>query len=190
MDQIEKAVKVLKSGGIIAYPTDTVYGLGANIFNDDAVHRVFELKGRDFKKPLSVAVTSFEMLEESAVVSLSAHKIIHHLLPGPITIILPKKPAISDLVTADQQTVAIRYPDHDLALEIIKQADFPITATSANLAGEKAVFRSRDIKLNIDFVVGGECKYKQPSTIVNLSSRTVIRAGAGSKKVKKLLNLP
>lgn len=189
MSQILKAVAVLKSGGVIAYPTDTVYGLGVNIFNDNAVRRVFKLKGRDFKKPLSVALASFEMMEDLAEISPESRRLIKKLLPGPTTVILPKKGKVSNLVSAGEKTIGIRYPEHPATIEIIRRAGFPITATSANLAGEKEIFKARDIKLAVHFVVAGSCKYKIPSTVVDLKNYKIIRPGAEIKKVKGILEL-
>ncbi|MDI6883122.1 MAG: L-threonylcarbamoyladenylate synthase [Patescibacteria group bacterium] len=187
MNQIEKAVKVLKKGGVIAFPTETVYGLGANIFDEKAVRKVFQLKGRDFKKPLSVAVSDFEMLQKLARVSEKQKKLLKKLLPGPVTVILPKKKLISSLITGGSKFVGIRFPKNKITLKIIKKAGFPITATSANLNGEKEVFRAKDIKLKVDFLVKGSCRYKIPSTVVDLVNKEIIRKGNELEKVKEIL---
>ena len=187
MDQIEKAVKILEIGGIIAYPTETVYGLGANIFNELAIRRIFEIKRRPINKPISVAVSSFEMLESIACVSLENRKIIRKLLPGPITIILPKKEIVSSLLTGGTDFIGIRFPENKTAKEIIEKVGFPITATSANFSGEKEITDAKDITLSVDFIVNGNCKYKKPSTILDLIEKRILREGAGIKKVREIL---
>lgn len=189
MNQIEKAAKILELGGIIAYPTETVYGLGANIFNESAIRRIFEIKGRSLNKPISVAVASFEMLENIACVSLENRKIIEKLLPGPVTVILPKKEIVSSLLSGGTDLVGIRFPESKTAREIIEKARFPITATSANFSGRKEIIEVKDITLNVDFIVRGGCKYKKPSTIVDLGERRILREGAGIEKVKDILSI-
>jgi len=187
--QILKAVEILKLGGVIAYPTETVYGLGANIFNELAIRRIFEIKGRLINKPISVAVSSFEMLESIACVSLENRKIIGKLLPGPITIILPKKEIVSSLLTGGTDFIGIRFPENKTAKEIIEKVGFPITATSANFSGEKEITEAKDITLSVDFIVKGKCKYKKPSTILDLIERRILREGAGIEKVREILCL-
>ncbi len=189
MNQIEKAVKILEIGGIIAYPTETVYGVGANIFDESAVRRVFEIKRRPINKPISVAVASFEMLEKVACVSLKNRKIIEKLLPGPVTIILPKKEIISSLLSGGTDLIGIRFPENKRAREIIEKARFPITSTSVNFSGEKEITEMKDITLNVDFVVQGDCYYKKPSTVLDLVERRILREGVGVERVKEILGI-
>jgi len=188
MNQIEKAVEVLKRGGVIAYPTDTIYGLGADIFNQIAVKKVFALKGRNFNKPLSIAVADFEMIEEIAELSQNQKVLLKQLLPGPITVLLKKKKEVSNLITANSELIGIRFPSNQQAIEIVKMAKFPITATSANLTGQKEVFKAQDIKLKVDFIVNGKCQHQRASTIVDLVNQKIIRSGVGIEKVKNILN--
>jgi L-threonylcarbamoyladenylate synthase len=188
-NQIEKAVMVLKKGGIIAYPTDTVYGIGCNIFDEKAIKRIFILKNRSFDKPLSVAVCDFQMLEELAIITEQDKKILKKFLPGPITFILPKKPIVSDLVTAGKKSVGIRIPEHEIVFEIIKRANFPIITTSANVSGKKSPIDAEEVDLEVDFMVEGECKHKKPSTVIDLKNRKIIRQGIKRKKIKQILDL-
>ena len=187
MNQIKKAVDILKKGGIIAYPTDTVYGLGANIFNQKAVRKVFQLKGRNFNKALSVAVANFQMIENIVYLSKENKEFIKKLLPGPLTLILPKKKIVSNLITGGGELIGIRLPESEEAIRIIKEAKFPITATSANLSGKREITNPEELELNVDFIVKGTCKYKKPSTVIDLVNRKIIREGAGLKKAKKVL---
>jgi len=187
MNQIKKAVDILKKGGIIAYPTDTVYGLGANIFNQKAVRKVFQLKGRNFNKALSVAVANFQMIENIVYLSKENKEFIKKLLPGPLTLILPKKKIISNLITGRGELIGIRLPESEEAIKIVKEAKFPITATSANLSGKREITNPEELELNVDFIVKGACKYKKPSTVIDLVNRKIIREGAGLKKAKKVL---
>jgi len=189
MNQIEKAVEILKLGGVVAYPTETVYGIGANIFDDLALRRVFEIKRRPLNKPISVAVSSFEMLETIAWVSREERKIIRELLPGPVTVILPKKEIVSPLLTGGSEFLGIRFPESRIAREIIKKAGFPITSTSANFSGEKEISEAENINLDVDFVVKGKCKYKKPSTVVDLVRKKILREGPEVEKVRRILKL-
>ena len=187
MNQIEKAAEVLKLGGIIAYPTETVYGLGANIFNENAIRRLFEIKRRSLNKPISVAVANFKMLEDIACVFEKDKEILKKLLPGPVTIILPKKEVVSDLLTTGRDLIGIRFPENELTREIIEKAGFPITATSANFSGEEEITEAKYVKPEVDFIVGGDCKYKIPSTVVDLTNRRILREGVDLEEVKQAL---
>ncbi len=187
MDQIKKAAAVLKQGGVIAYPTETVYGLGADIFNAKAVRKVFKLKGRNFKKPLSIAVADFKMLKKLVFLNKANEKILKKLLPGPYTVLLSKKKVVSNLLTAGSKLVGIRMPDHKIARAIIKKAGFPITATSANLSGQKEIIKYQNIKLAVDFTIRGQCRYKEPSTIIDLVNKKIIRMGTGLQKARKII---
>jgi len=186
MNQIDKAVKILKNGGVIAYPTETIYGIGANIFNKKAVKKIFELKGRSFDKPLSVAVADFKTIEQLAYVSDKNKGLIKKLLPGPITILLPKKDIIPDIITQGSKLIGIRFPENKEVIEIIKKAGFPIVSTSANISGEKDVFEAKDVELNVDFTVRGKCKYKKSSTVFDLENKKILRKGVGIEEINKL----
>ncbi|MBU1046087.1 threonylcarbamoyl-AMP synthase [Patescibacteria group bacterium] len=186
--QIEKAGEILKKGGIIAYPTDTVYGIGCNAFDDKAVKKILDIKGRVPNNALLVAVSDFRMMEEIVFVKEKERRFMEKFLPGPIAFILPKKPKISDLVTGGKKTIGIRMPDSKETLEIITKAGFPIITTSANFSGKKPAVKSEDIDLKVDFVVEGKCKYKKPSTIVDLIKKTIVREGEGAEKIKKALS--
>jgi L-threonylcarbamoyladenylate synthase len=188
---VAEAAKVLVGGGVVVYPTETVYGIGASIYIPEAVERVFEIKGRERGMPLSVAVASFEMIEQVASISEDDLALLRKVLPGPVTILVEKDPDLPDTVTAGSPLVGIRFPDHPMALELIGMAG-PITSTSANLSGQKppASIAELDPKIakKVDFVLdGGRSRFAQPSTLVDLEARRVIREGAGMERVRELL---
>ncbi len=169
--ELEKAVEVLESGGVVVYPTETVYGLGADALSERAVRRVFELKGRAFKKPISVAVSSFEMLESVAIVeSAEVEEILNALLPGPVTVLLPRKAVLPEILTGGSPLVGVRMPEHEIALRLITAFGRPLTATSANISGKKPPASFEDVEIEADFKLnGGRCPYGEPSTVVCLS---------------------
>jgi len=169
--ELKKAVEVLERGGVVVYPTETVYGLGADALSERAVRRVFELKGRDFKKPISVAVSSFEMLESVAIVeSAEVEEILNALLPGPVTVLLPRKAVLPEILTGGSPLVGVRMPEHEIALRLITAFGRPLTATSANLSGKKPPASFEDVEIEADFKLnGGRCPYGEPSTVVCLS---------------------
>jgi Sua5/YciO/YrdC/YwlC family protein len=182
------AAEEISAGNLIVYPTETVYGVGADIFNQVAVKNVYLAKNRPFDMALSVAVSDKKMMERVAVLDDNADKLIKAFLPGPLTIIIEKQPDISDLVTAVSKKVGIRMPDHPVAIEIIKRTG-PIVATSANLHSnpdattiDEAV---KDFGSKISmYVDAGPSKLKKPSTIVWIMNNEVeiIRQGAISIK--------
>ncbi|MEM2934689.1 MAG: L-threonylcarbamoyladenylate synthase [Methanocellales archaeon] len=188
MRVIERAVEILNKDGVVIYPTETVYGLGGNAFSLNAVRRVFEIKQRAAQEPLSLAVSSFEMLQEIAYLDEAAWKFISKFLPGPITILLLKKPNVPDFVTSGSKVVGIRFPDHKIALELISAFGKPITSTSANISGEPAPKSAEEVKVKADFLIdGGKCYYGEASTIVDLINKKMVRAGPKFKEVQRFL---
>lgn len=171
---INEAINVLAYGGIVLYPTDTVYGLGANIFDKGAVRRVFDIKQRNLLKPLSILVSNVDSIDLVAKVSLSQKEIINSYLPGPYTFILQKKPIVPRAVTSGSNYVGVRVPDNEIACRLA--GIFPITTTSANLSDEDVLSNpseiltqlGRDVDLVIDV---GELKSNHPSKIIDLSMR-------------------
>src|SRR3972149_96326 len=132
---IEKAVSVLRSGGVIALPTDTLYALAAAARDAEAVRRVFAIKGREGAKPLPLFVSDLAMAERGAVFLPTAHRLAERFWPGPLTIALPRQPAFESEALAGGDTVALRAPDHEAALAVIAALATPVTATSANRSG-------------------------------------------------------
>ena len=188
IDQIDQAVNILNNGGVIAYPTDTVYGIGCDVLNQQAVEKVFELKGRDYSKPLSIACLDIEMTRKYAFIPVEIEKVFKELLPGPFTILLKKKKQITNLVTAGLDKVGVRIPDSDLCLKIIEKLGRPIITTSANLSGKEEIINYQDIQIPVDFIVKGKCKFNQPSTLFDPENKKILRRGAEADKLTKFIN--
>ena len=184
---IRKASEIIKKNGVVIYPTETVYGIGANIFSTAALEKVFAIKKRDKDKPVSVAVSDFKMMEELVYIEKKEKRFIEEFLPGPVTILLKKKKIINDMLTSGSELVGIRFPAHKTTIELIKLAGVPITSTSANFSGEAPPRSVDEIKISADYIIdGGECR-GEPSTVVDLVNRKIIRKGAKFDDVKTLL---
>ena len=167
---ISEAIDVLSNGGVILYPTDTVYGLGANIFDDAAVKRVFEIKQRSFLKPLSILVSNVRAINLVAKVSLSQKEVINNYLPGPYTFILEKSQIVPRTVTSGSSFVGVRVPDNQIACRLASL--FPITTTSANLSDGEVLSNPHDIleqlNFDVDLVIdAGPVKSKKASIIID-----------------------
>lgn len=187
--EIEHAAEIIKSGGLVIYPTDTVYGLGVDAFNRQAVLRVFEAKQRELNKPISIAVANVEQAREVVEWDDSIDALAKKFLPGPLTMILKKKVGFPDELIASEDKIGVRIPNHDVALDLIKLVGRPITTTSANISGQPnprtAKEAVKQVGDKVDFVLdAGECEIGEPSTVVELVDGRVkiLRAGAISKK--------
>ncbi|MHC1631611.1 MAG: L-threonylcarbamoyladenylate synthase [Methanotrichaceae archaeon] len=188
---ISKAARLIICGGTVVYPTETVYGIGASAFNDDAVMKVFQIKRRPLSMPLSLAVSSFSMLKRIAELDEFDLALLEELLPGPVTFLVKKKTNLPDIATAGSSLVGIRYPNHQMALALIERTG-PIISTSANVTGSPppASIKYLDPKIaeEVDLVLdGGRCRFSQPSTLVDLKHKRIIREGAGIDLVKRLI---
>jgi len=134
---IDEAADLIASGGVAAFPTETVYGLGADVFNPEAVARIFELKNRPLFNPLIAHISDLAMLDNlTAEITGTARKLIKEFWPGPLTLVFPKRESVPDIVTGGNPTVAVRMPSHPLALQLIKKAGTPLAAPSANAFGK------------------------------------------------------
>lgn len=191
---IEEAAKVIKDDGLVVYSTDTIYGLASNALSEKAVRKVFKVKGRDFKKPISIAVASLSEAKKYTKFNSLALKLAKKFLPGPITLILPMKKKFPRMLTRGKDKIGIRIPDNKVALEFIKKCRVPITATSANISGSKEPVTAREaikqIGDKVDLVLdAGRCRYGKPSTVVDatISEIKIIREGVIPKeKIMKL----
>ena len=180
---IDKAVELLLKGGVVALPTETVYGLGANALDARAVAKVFKAKDRPSFDPLIVHVASIEQAHEVAELNEAAISLFEKFSPGPLTLVLPKKDVVPDLVTSGHPTVAVRIPDHPMTLQVIEKSGLCIAAPSANPFGytspTTAMHVQQQLAERIDAVLdGGPCGVGLESTIVDLcGTPRVLRLG-------------
>jgi L-threonylcarbamoyladenylate synthase len=185
---VERAVERLRRGGVVVYPTETVYGLGSDATSEAAVRRVAELKGRDAAKPILVIVASREMLGAVvARVPALAERLIERFWPGPLTLVLPARPGLSPLLGGGREAIGVRVSSHPLARALVEGLGRPVTATSANpggLAAATDVERAHEyFGAAVDtYLDGGPSSSAEPSTVLDLSGTkaVLVREGAVS----------
>ena len=172
--KLEEPAKIIKDGGIVIFPTETVYGIGANGLNAEAVKKIYDLKKRPLSKPINLLVNSIEMIEKVAKdITPLEYAIIKEFFPGPLTIILQKKDVVPDIVTANGTTVGVRMPANEIALELIKKAGVPLATSSANISDRPSKTNIKDVMSDfsegVDCCIdGGESKIGIASTIVQV----------------------
>lgn len=176
---LEKAAGILANGGLVVYPTETSYGIGADALNSEAVARVHEAKGQDKSKPISVIVGNAEQAEEVAEINDKALKLIHKFMPGPLTLVCRKKENVPEILSKD--TVALRISANDFARALAEKFG-AITATSANLHGEEAIYSGKKtvevFGEKVDLIVdAGELPKNKASTIYDVLNGKVLREG-------------
>ncbi len=184
-DAIDKGRDVLKGGGLVAFPTDTVYGLGADAFLPRAVEKIYKVKGRPLAKAIPLLIDSAGHLPMVAEhIPDAAWALADRFWPGALTIVLYRKPEVADIVTAGGPTVAVRVPDHSFALGLVRAAGGVLAATSANLAGQPDPTTADEVKHylggRIQLVLdGGRCPGGNPSTVIDLTKTPpeVVRLG-------------
>jgi L-threonylcarbamoyladenylate synthase len=185
---IETAVKVLRAGGLVIYPTETLYGIGVDATNPKAVKKLSEYKNRPFGKPYSIAVTDPTMAEEYAELNATARNLYHEFFPGPLTVISKGKHKVSPGIESEEGTIGIRIPDYKLVTDIVKKLGKPITSTSANASYKKRPYKISDILDNlsqkqkdlIDLIIdAGTLPKNDPSTVVDttLDDPVTLRQG-------------
>ena len=188
---IESAISVLSNGGIVAYPTETLYGLGAKYDDEQAVKRLFGLKKRPMDKTVPIIIGSIEQLPLLAErVNNAAADLISRFWPGPLTLIFHARRGLNRYITSDRK-VAVRIPGDSFALHLVRSAGFPITATSANISGMPPArnvamifsFFNKGIDLIVD---GGEAQTIVPSTIVDVTEDTPIILREGALKLSRI----
>lgn len=196
LDVIIRATEILRKGGIVAFPTETVYGLGAVVFNEEAVRRIFWAKMRPPDNPLIVHISDESMLDQvSTSVPDKAYGLVRALWPGPLTLILPRHPQVPRVVSGGLDTIAVRMPAHPVALRLIKEVGVPIAAPSANLAGRPSPTTAehviRDLYGRVDAIIdAGETIYGVESTIINIleTPPVLLRPGAYAvEDIEKIL---
>ena len=194
-EQTEKGIAILKQGGLVAFPTDTVYGLGACAYIPQAVERVYQVKGRarDMALPLLVA-NNTQISEVAENIPPVAWLLIRRFLPGALTLVLPKSKLVPDIVTAGGKTVGVRIPAHPVPIALIEGLAAPIVGTSANLTGQPSPLTADEVYAQlgdkVDLIIdGGRCPGGRESTVVDVTGETpvVLREGAISiEELKKV----
>ncbi|TCU79070.1 L-threonylcarbamoyladenylate synthase [Tissierella praeacuta] len=189
-DLISEAVNIIKNSGTVAFPTETVYGLGANGLDEIAIKKIFMAKGRPQDNPLILHVHSMKQVEELVEEVPDIGKIcMEKFWPGPLTILLPKSNKVPDIITAGLNTVAIRMPEHKIALELIRKSNVPIAAPSANTSGRpsptSAMHVIEDLMGKVDLIIdGGTTGIGLESTVLDLSGNLpmILRPGGVTKE--------
>jgi L-threonylcarbamoyladenylate synthase len=189
-EKIKLIAKAIRNGKLVSFPTETVYGLGANAFNPLAVSEIFKVKGRPQDNPLIAHISdSLQVKKLAKDFPESAKKLTKKFWPGPLTIVLKKKKIVPDVVTAGLDSIAIRMPNNKIALELIKQSKVPIVAPSANLSGKPSPTKAKhvvdDLSGKIEYIIdGGNCKIGIESTVIDFTSivPTILRPGYITKE--------
>ena len=184
-DVLERAGELIRSGELVAFPTETVYGLGANAYLAESARKVYAAKGRPSDNPLIVHVNDSADASLFAETNETYKKLAKRFMPGPLTVILPKKDVIPDEVTGGLRTVAVRCPSNPIARELIRRSGVPIAAPSANLSGKPSPTCAEHVMQDMDgriamVIDGGECEIGLESTVIAVSgnSANVLRPGA------------
>lgn len=192
-----EAVAVLKRGGVVVYPTDTVYGLGANACDWHAVEQIFKIKKRPFSRPLPVIAKNMKWVVELAFVPPKLERVLSEIWPGPITVVLPKKEIIPSIVTAKRKNVGVRIPDCILTDKLLGSFGYPLTATSANISGQEAtgnikeiieIFRNEIWKPDL-VLDAGVLPPSEPSTVLDLTTIRPKIVRVGLTKPEQLMKL-
>jgi len=193
VNNIREASKVVKNGGLVVYPTDTVYGLGCDPFNVKAVKRVFKVKGERKEKPLPILGSDMECIQKIAFMNEKARKIAEKYWPGPLTLVVLKKPALPDIVTCGLPSVGVRIPKHTVALQLISLCNGLLVGTSANKTEEKppktAQEANEQLGEHADIVLdGGPTPLRQESSILDLTGEKPRMLRKGPIKLVDVLN--
>lgn len=193
---LEKAAELIKQGKIVVFPTETVYGIGTNGLDQQAVKKLYEVKQRPLNKPISLLVSNMEMVNKIARdITDIEYKIMEKFFPGPLTIILKKKDIVPDIVTAGKDTVGVRMPSGEIARKLVETAGVPIATPSANITGEPSGTNLQEIKKHfggkVDFFIdGGISELGLASTIVQVvdGKPVILRQGSITlEQIKEIL---
>lgn len=182
---IAQVVDILKKGGVIAYPTDTTYGIGCSILNKKALERIYRIKHRERNKPVSFICADLSEMSGYAQVSNFGFKTMKRFLPGPFTFVLDASRTVPDLLMTRQKTVGIRVPDNAICLALVRELGHPIVTTSANLSGEEPIgdpfLVNEELGNQLDLVIDGGILTAAVSSVVSLvgDAPTVLRYGIG-----------
>ena len=188
-EELEQVKHIIENDGLVIFPTDTVYGLGCNCFSDQAIEKIFEVKQRAKNKPINVLTDSVSKMSMLAShVGEIEKELVEKYMPGALTIIFDKKEGISDLLTSGLDTVGIRIPNNEIALKILKEVDYPLATTSANVSGEEAGISFDDVvdyfDGKVDVIIdGGVSPIQIASTIVRVENDNIHVLRQGSIKI-------
>ena len=194
LNKLKEPAKIIKEGGIVIFPTETVYGIGTNGFDEKSIRKIYEIKRRDFNKPISLLIGSMDLVEEVAKdISDLEYSLMEKFFPGPLTIILKKRKKVPDILTANGDTVGIRMPSGLIAKKLIEYAGVPIATPSANISGKPSGTNIngiiKDFEEKVDCIVdSGESKLGVASTIVRVIENKVHILREGSIKEKEILD--
>jgi len=190
LKQIRKIREILDVGGVIAYPTDTYYGLGANPFNEEAVLNIYRIKNRPATKPFIALTKSIEDLNRLVSdFTRASEKLMSVFWPGPLTILFRVLPYLPAKLTAHTGKIGVRVPGNKFTRQLLENLDHPLTATSANISGEKNLGSASEVDALLGhqvhaIIAGGDCQCEKPSTVIDLtvSPPVIIRDGAISRE--------
>ncbi|MUV60598.1 L-threonylcarbamoyladenylate synthase [Halobacterium sp. CBA1126] len=190
-DALDAAADAARGGGLVVYPTETVYGLGADALDPDAVGAVFDAKRRDREKPLSFAFPDADAASEHVYWTDTERAFAEEFLPGPVTLVCEKRDSVPDALTGGRDRVGVRVPDHEVALALLDRVA-PLTATSANVSGEPSVTDPADLdaefRARVDAVLdAGETPGGTGSTVVDVERNEILREGAVGDAVREWL---
>lgn len=190
MSDLDRAARAVRQGDLVVYPTETVYGLGADALSVEAVERVYELKGRAREKPLSMAVPDVDAARPYVHPTERDVRFMREFLPGPVTVVVERDDRLPDALTAGRSRVGVRIPDHDLALQLL-EAVHPVTATSANRSGQPSVRNPAElddaIRNGVAAIVDGGETPGVESTVVDPERGEIHRRGALADEVERWL---
>ena len=193
-ESIDKAVTLLNANEVVAIPTETVYGLAANALSNEAVIKIFEAKNRPFFNPLILHVSSVDEIYKYAEIDGLSLQLANHFMPGPFTILLPKKSIVPELVTAGSERVAIRIPNHAIAKELLSKLKFPLAAPSANAFGYVSPVNAEHVKQGLEGKIsyildGGNCTVGLESTIVEVVNDEIVLHRVGGMSIEEIENV-
>lgn len=194
---IQEMSQIIRRSGTVVFPTETVYGLGANALSDEAVAKIFAAKGRPSDNPLIVHVSNMAQLDTIVeVIPETAKILIDKFWPGPLTLLFKKKRVISDMITGGLDTVAVRMPSSKIALKLIEACDLPVAAPSANISGKPSPTSAehviKDLEGRVDAIIdGGDCEFGLESTVIDVLNETpmILRPGSITlEEIAKTIN--
>jgi len=177
--KINEAVKIIRQGGVVICPTDTVYGLLADTNNENAIRKIFKIKKRSKGKPIPIFVKDIEMAKELAFIDKKQEKFLKMVWPGKVTVVLKRKNVLPRILFGNKKTIGLRIPDYKLISLLLKKLNYPLTGTSANISGKPASTKIKEVlkqfgKEKADLVLNyGDLKFSLPSIVIDLTGRNI-----------------